>query len=263
MLIMKTIIAPTDFSPVSLNAVHYAADMATATDTDLLLLHASEMPFGITSEFNEEEAGQKLAALKNHLLERTGHTVRIGCKQVIGTIENELMKICDHKDPFAVIMATHGDSLRKLFFVGSITVYLSRNLKYPVIVVPENAVFKQVDKIALATDMKDVYDLPVEKISGVVKALGAELNIVHVNNGNRYFSKHSIEVKIMGSLLKELSPEFHFVSDDKNVQNGILSFVNNNNIDMILLLPKKHNLFHKSASKQFIFNSPVTVMTIQ
>jgi nucleotide-binding universal stress UspA family protein len=263
MFVMKTIIAPTDFSPVSLNAVQYAADMATATDTDLLLLHASETPFGTTAEYNEEETEQKLVALKNHLLERTGHNLRIGCKQVVGMIENELMKMCDAKDPFAVVMATHGDSLRKLFFVGSITVYLSRNLKYPVIVVPENAVFKQVNKIALATDMKDVYDLPVEKISGVVKALGAELNIVHVNNGNRHFSEHSIEVKLISSLLKELGPEFHFINNEKNVQNGILSFVNNNNIDMILLLPKKNSLFHKSASKQFIFNSPVTVMTIQ
>jgi nucleotide-binding universal stress UspA family protein len=260
---MKTIFAPTDFSPVSLNAVQYAADMATAAETDLLILHSSETPFGVTAEYNEEEIEQKLIALKKHLLERTGHNIRIGCKKVGGMIENELMKICADREPFAVVMATHGESLRKLFFIGSITVYLSRNLKYPVIVVPENKTFKTVHKIALATDMKDVYDLPVEKISAVIRAFNAELDIVHVNSNGRHFTKDSIEVKIMSKLLRELYPQFHFVNNKKSVHNGILSFANDNNIDMILLLPKKHNLFYKSASKQFIFNSPVTVMTIQ
>ena len=263
MFVMKTIIAPTDFSPVSLNAVQYAADMATAAETDLLILHSSETPFGVTAEYNEEEIEQKLVALKKRLLERTGHNIRIGCKKVGGMIENELMKICTDREPFAVVMATHGESLRKLFFIGSITVYLSRNLKYPVIVVPENETFKPVHKIALATDMKDVYDLPVEKISAVIRAFNAELDIVHVNSNGRHFTKDSIEVKIMGKLLRELYPQFHFVNNKKSVHNGILSFANDNNIDMILLLPKKHNLFYKSASKQFIFNSPVTVMTIQ
>jgi hypothetical protein len=36
---MKTIIAPTDFSPVSLNAVNFAADMAVSVDSSLLLFH--------------------------------------------------------------------------------------------------------------------------------------------------------------------------------------------------------------------------------
>ena len=159
-------------------------------------------------------------------------------------------------------MATHGASLRKLFFIGSITVYLSRNLKYPVIVVPGHVHFKPVHHIALATDLKNVYDLPIEKISSVVNAFNAKLTIVHVNLGKQNFEEDSVKVNALYNYLKHLNPEFRFVSNN-NVQRGIVSFAKKNNIDIILTFPKKHAFFHSSESKQLIFNSPVTIMTIQ
>ncbi len=260
---METIIAPTDFSLVSLNAVNYAADMAMATNSSLLILHANEPPLGAKTDYDEKEIEEKLIALKENLNVHTGGKIKISSKELNGMIETELPKICSYKDPFAIVMATHGPSLRKLFFIGSITIYLSRNLKYPVIVVPENAVFKPVVKIALATDMKDIYELPVVKISSVVVAFNAELHIVHVNRTNTKFHSESAEVKTLNKYLRHLDPKFHFINDGKNVQNGILSFANEHDIDMILTFPKKHSLFHNSQSKQLIFNSTVTVMTIQ
>jgi len=41
---MKTIIAATDFSPISLNAANYAADMARMTDAQLILFHVYAVP---------------------------------------------------------------------------------------------------------------------------------------------------------------------------------------------------------------------------
>jgi hypothetical protein len=170
--------------------------------------------------------------------------------------------MCDYKEPFVVVMATHGASLRKLFFIGSITVYLSRNLKYPVIVVPENVHFKPVHDIALATDLKNIDDLPIEKISAVVKAFNAKLSIVHVNSGKDNFEENSVKVHALYNYLKHLNPEFQFIYNS-TVQKGIISFAKKNNIDMILTFPKRHAFFHSSESKQLIFNSPVTVMTLQ
>ncbi len=66
---MKTIIAPTDFSDVSLNAVYYAADMASTVNANLLILHATEAPFsraGISSAsgYDEISTEEKLYNLK-------------------------------------------------------------------------------------------------------------------------------------------------------------------------------------------------------
>lgn len=263
---MKTIIAPTDFSPVSLNAVNYAADMAMTANATLLVLHATEIPFdkkfSSATGYDETENEEKLIKLKKELIKRTDNKIKVKAKPVSGIIENELMKMCDYKNPFAVVMATHGASLRKLFFIGSITVYLSRNLKYPVIVVPENVKFKPVHNIALATDLKFIEALPLEKISDIVTGFNAKLTIIHVTSDRETFGENSIEAYTLRNYLKHLNPEFHFVHN-KNVQEGILSFAKKNKMDMILTFPKKHAFFHNSESKQLIFNSPVTVMTLQ
>jgi nucleotide-binding universal stress UspA family protein len=262
---MQTIIAPTDFSDISLNAVNYAADMAVALNVHLLILHAEELP--LTLKFSsgphyEENTNEKLYNLKKELIATTKNKIKISSKQVPGIIENELIKMCEYKNPLAVVMATHGASLQKLLFIGSITVYLSRNLKYPVIVVPEGKNFKPVHKILLATDLKNINDLPVEKIISIVTGFNATLDIVHVNKTGEKINDSSVEVWALNTYLKNLNPLFHSINND-NVQQGILHFAEKHSIDMILTFPKKHSFFHKSESKQFIFNSPVTVMTIK
>ena len=41
---MKTIIIPTDFSPVATNAMHYGLEMARSVNASLLLFHAYQVP---------------------------------------------------------------------------------------------------------------------------------------------------------------------------------------------------------------------------
>jgi len=56
---MRTIIAPTDFSPVSINAVNYAADMACMLRANLTLFHVYPIPQPVSevpvTEYNIEQ----------------------------------------------------------------------------------------------------------------------------------------------------------------------------------------------------------------
>ncbi|MFT4155626.1 universal stress protein [Parafilimonas sp.] len=262
---MNTIIAPTDFTAVSLNAVHYAADMAAALKLNLLVLHATEaeiLSFS-TDDFNETETSidRKFIRLKDKLVKRTGNTIKIRFKAVPGIIENEVIKICDRRQPFAVVMATHGANAKTQFFMESITIHLSRHLNYPVIIVPPDTQYRPVQKIVLATDLKDIDKLPAEKITTAVNAFNARLHILHINNDKQY-DESAAEAITLKARLEHLNPVFHFLKC-RNVQRGILMYAENNEVDMIITFPKKHLFFHKSETKQVIFNSPVTVMTIR
>jgi len=264
---MQTIIAPTDFSDVSLNAVNYAADMAIALQANLLILHAIESPVNVKKMYEapdaiELEAEEKLNGLEASLLKRTSGKVSVQTKQVIGLIESEIIKICTYKNPLAIVMATKGASIKDHFFMESITVYLSKNLKHPVIVVPPNTQYKPVNKILLATDLEHLYSFPVEKIKSIAKVFNAKVDIVHVYNKE---DKCEVMVSRMTELmlyLDSIDPQFHFIYN-KDVYKGIIDFAKENKSDIILAFPKKHAFFHKSESKQFIFNAPLTVMTIQ
>ena len=265
---MKTIIAPTDFSKVSLNAVNYAADMASAINAKLLLLHASESSIPGVQDFlgeatpNDINIEKRLFALERKLRTRTGDKIIINAMLVSGTIENELIKICEDENPLAVVMATHGDGTMERFFIGSITVYLSKHLQYPVLVIPKDVCFKPIHKVILASDMKSIYDLPLEKITDIVTVFNASLDVVHVCGSNEKMNKNPVEVSFLNHRLRYLNPHFHFINND-NVSEGVSLFAEKNNADMVLIFPKKHGPFHKSDSKQFIFHSTVPVMTVQ
>jgi len=259
---MQTIIAPTDFSVASLNAVNYAADMAMTLNSDLLVLHATEL--SINPELDDEkiEIENKLDSLKKALIGRTCNKIRVYVKQVSGIIENELVKISDVKNPLAVVMATRGATLKEQFFVGSITVYLSKNLKYPVIVVPQGVDYKPINKILLATDLENLYNLPIEKIMSAAVTFNAKIDIVHVYNSENEFEVLSTRMRELAGYLKCLSSQVHFIKSN-NVYEAVTGFARNNNSDLILTFPKKHAFFYKSESKQLIFNAPFAVMTIQ
>jgi nucleotide-binding universal stress UspA family protein len=262
---MQTIITPTDFSDVSLNAVNYAADMAIALHTKLLILHATEIPApaGVNyAELTDNEIEKKLDTLKKDLLKRSKKRITVQTKQVTGFIENEIIAICDYQNPLAVIMATQGANFREHFFVGSITVYLSKNLKYPVIAVPKNVSYKPINKILLATDLENLYDLSIEKIVTVTKAFNATLDIVHVYKNEDKLEVMKTRKSELAKYLKDLASQFHFIKS-KNVYEAITNFAQKNNSDLILAFPKKHVFFHRSESKQLIYNSPFAVMTIQ
>src|SRR6476660_9045396 len=96
---MKMIIAPTDFSPVSLNAVEYAADMAANLQANLLLVHIIELPFTeapITAESYDatiRQSRQDLFELQEKIIARTHNTINIETYIGIGTLLSELNKI--------------------------------------------------------------------------------------------------------------------------------------------------------------------------
>lgn len=100
------------------------------------IIHATELPFnqkGLYSAVteNEFEIESKLDSIRRNLIERTYGKIPVSSKQVTGFIENEIIKMCDYVNPLAVVMATHGTTLKEKFFVRSITVYLSKSLTYP------------------------------------------------------------------------------------------------------------------------------------
>ena len=72
------------------------------------MLHAIELPINVNRlsdepDAAEVEAEQKLNALKQDLVKRTNNKISVQTKQVIGLIENEIIKMCSYKNTLAVI----------------------------------------------------------------------------------------------------------------------------------------------------------------
>ena len=264
---MKTIIAPTDFSPVSYNACLYAANMARDIKARLVLLHAMELPvaaveFPVTEDvFDEMSMEAELEELKDKLIAETNNNVKITTKNILGSPEYEIKELCKISKPFAVIMGTHSYSIIDRFFIGSTTVYSSQHLQYPVLVVPAGVKYKPIKKIALASDLKDIYEIPVQEIEMIVKQFDAELEIFYIGKSEEDINRHTVESLLLDHRLLNLCHHFYF-AEDKDIMLSVTSLAKKHETDMILIIPKKHGPFHKSQTKDFVFYSSVPVMAV-
>jgi len=101
---MRTIVVPTDFSPISLNAVSYAAEIARSVNADLSLLHICLLPITVYGEVPYpvenmssfmSDAEEKILQVKNDLEKKTGGKVKIDTEvRMAATVSGELANFC-------------------------------------------------------------------------------------------------------------------------------------------------------------------------
>ncbi len=270
---MKTILVATDFSSVASNATDYAADMALAIGANLLLLHVYEMPVSYTGvpvipnvEEVKKNAEYHTGQLKNTLLNRVNHKLHIETRIRMGAFFEELEAVCQSIKPYAVVMGSQGATAAERFFLGSNIVYTVKNLRWPLITVPDKVKFSSIKKICLASDLEGSIDaLPIDVIKILVKDFNAELHILNVGKAGKYEPEVVYESEVLRERLIDLKPTYHFISNE-DIDEGIIDFTIKNQIDLLIVLPKHqgliNRLIHKSHTKQLVLHSQVPVMAL-
>ena len=147
---MKLIIAPTDFSPISDNAVKYSSDMATAMRMNLMLVNVYQLPISfsevplvtISLDQIREISEKKLAELKENLETITAGKLKIYTESRLGDVGEEINKLTETLSPFAIIMGTRGTSGAGRFFMGNNSITVISKVGVPVFVIPPGVRFK-------------------------------------------------------------------------------------------------------------------------
>jgi nucleotide-binding universal stress UspA family protein len=271
----RIIIAPTDFSTASLNAVNYAAALAVAIDAELLLINIVPMPVSAVSEVSttaqvldemEEDSENMLSKIKDKLLLQTKAKIDIHYFSKFGTVEYELEKICKLKNPFALVMSVSANAKFKRFFFGSAMLSAVKFIPYPVLVIPEKYSFKKVRKVAVASDLEMNIDYKIKSvIVEWVSFFQASLDIIHVTeksdiNGN----DASVSIGFQ-NILAKYHPTFHLITKAK-IENGINEYIRKNEPDILIMLPKDRSafeeIFHRSHSRPFLLHSHIPILAI-
>lgn len=271
---MKTIIVPTDFSPVAVNALNYAMDMALSINASLTLLHIYQIPVAITDtplimvsvEELKADAEKKLDTTKLELERITGGKLKIYTEARLGNVTDELEEIGKKLQPYAIVMGTTGHSAVERVIFGSNTLSVIRHITWPVICVPTGKAYGAgIKKIGLACDFREVATtVPTDAIKAFTAQFNAEFHVLNI-----HFQELPQELPEQSALLQtalaDLKPQYHFIQH-KDIEDGIHEFAEKNNLDLIITVPKKHKLldgiFKKSSTKQLIYHSHIPVMTL-
>src|SRR5690349_12443616 len=275
---MKTLVVPTDFSSVSVNALNYAVDMAQAINAGIVLLHVYNVPVAFTDgpvspvtvvsvEEVKRTAEERLEEIKKNLVTVTSGQIEILTEARLGNTIDELEQLCKSVEPLAIVMGSHGTTGLERIIMGSTTQTAIRQLKCPVIVIPPGTTYHGIKRIGLACDFDNiVQSTPVEYIKNIVREFGADLYVLNVKDKKDEESdvtESTMETAYLDAVLEEIRPAYVQLTG-KDVVEGINGFAENNNLDLVMVIPKKHRLidtlFHKSQSRELITHSPIPIV---
>lgn len=274
---MKNILVPTDFSIESLNAVDYAAEMALSLKASLHILHIYQPPASAYAELpmppvqmeeNLDSLDQRMEELRSRLETITKGEITLKMELRIGNIRAEIAEVVHQLEPMLVVMGSHGAGKIERWLMGSHTLWASKHLPCPLIIVPPDVKFKKISKVGLAWNYRPLKDLtPLNRIRDLVKALAAELHVICImkNSSDQLSDKLLAEATHFQKEFGELKPHFSFLVD-KDISRSILEFSVNQKLDMMIVIPARHALLgrmlHHSESRDLAIHSQWPLLSI-
>lgn len=258
---MKNILIPTDFSENSWNAIKYALAFFKDAECDFYLLHVTliynyasgESPIVPLpavevidktvlkqAKTNLKKLLKKIAQLpsnpKHHFYTLSNYDY------FIDAVRNQVAE----KNIDLIVMGTKGASGLKKAMIGSNTGDLITRVKCPVLIVPENAVFKELQEIAFSTDYHLFYPTKIlNDIFEFVKMHNSTLRILHIVKKEEEFTEFQMENKeFLANFFAEEKHSFHKITN-KKIEDGVQCFVESRDIDMIIMIAKNLNLFQR------------------
>lgn len=266
---METIIIATDFSQAAQNAANYALQLATVLEVDIKLVHSYSIPY-VSGEPSSTLLGvEELAKIaqdnlsneKERLLKMDA-TKSIETIVLVGDIIDSIDNLIQEFDPLLVVFGASGSS--DAFLWGSIAIKAIRIINAPVLLIPKEYIYKEITNISLAADLSQLIgNCPLQQIQFWKKKLAAQLEIVHIIHDK---NKNEPSIRGTKTIVDVLSANYKEVVNT-NVQLAVRSYLADNEVDWIIVVPKKYNfwedVFRTSRSKIIAKTSKIPILAIK
>ncbi len=289
---VRRILVPVDFSPLSVNAAHYALELARTLKADIRLLHVwfsnAGEPFalnevyayqvnfeGILQEL-EEDANKRCEALcadlKKRIKDEKIRGVDVEYDLVRGATVDSILMIADEYQPGLLVMGTRGRNRESKNLLGSTTARILENCKAPVLAVPadyhsEN--FKQPKHILYATNFESSDFTALHRLIAFVRPFEVKIYCVHVNlKGN--LAMDTMRMREMREHFNKEYGEYDIecgLIESEDVLQGIEEFIREKNIDVIAIGARKRNLlsqlFKSSLTRKILFRTEIPLFVFR
>ena len=258
---MKRVLCLVDLNDISKAAAEYAANISKCLNAELVLLHVLRLPtlqeaavvglgYPDSTQEGENEADQKLLNYRIVIEDQ----FQIPCRSIVRTetinlnkgVEKEIEKF----DYEAIVMGTNGAENFQQFLFGVHSERLAKHVKVPLIIVPENYVFKEQRQIVYASDYEKEDVAVVKKIMKLIAGFNPQITVLHVSKEPSDIS-NIVHCSIKNELEDELdNSKIHCERIfDKEIVSGIHGFMIKEEKDLLVLLAKNYSLGEKFLSK--------------
>lgn len=262
---LKKIIHATDFSENASKALEFAIDLSKKFNAELILLHIGDIPKKITTnssftELAEIEINSLIRRLKDYAGNYPDTTnadfkirfiAKLNSSPTVGILDT-----IDESDADLVVVGTKGQDRIKEIVVGSTTKFLVETAPCPVLAIPKDTVFREIQKIVYASDF-DPNDIPaIKRIIPISQVYHAKIAVLHL------FENEVKEQPDAIAFQQQLTAEVDYVhlkydtEASHNIARSLVNYLQLKQADLLVMFEKENTgisgLFKKSTVKQFV-----------
>jgi len=253
---MTNLLLAVDFSDVSLNAARFGCALANDINANVVLLHSFVLPVNITEEalpvLTLEEvktiAENRINQLQQEL-QKEYSNIKISSKITYGELSDALVEMLETSSFQLCILGNSGVGNSMLWFGSNVAKVLTQ-IKSNTLAIPEHCTYEKPNKILFACDFKHIKDesYDLNKLMELVNLFGAQLYVIHIDNTETDFDPNCISENMMlHDRLADINPKYFYL-DNEEVDEGIIQFASEHELDWIAVAPHQHSFFERLFS---------------
>lgn len=281
---MKKILVPTDFSENAWDALMYATKLYSDINCtfyivntyDAVIMGSYQATQGFTDtqllETLKEESINELNKIKGFLdksILNNKHQFKVLSK--MGSLTVIAKEIINEEKIDIIIMGTTGASGLKKYLLGSNTVDMMSAIKNcPILAVPKDYEFKELEKIDFATNLKYLYTKEaLDVVTELLDLHDLGIEILHVKKEKSLSEHQEIGLANLKDQFKDYDFKFKEIQyPTSSIADSITSYCRDQQVDIICLPNYEHSLFEKLTHEPVLKNvgfhaeAPLLVMSI-
>jgi nucleotide-binding universal stress UspA family protein len=258
----RKILLPTDFSDNAWSAVVYALKLYKNESCTFYFLNSAIIKVSAMSnlsnkllEVMKKDALSELQDLKK-LAEATNANANHSFEIILSTLDltTAIRKTVNELEIELVVMGTKGATGAKEFFFGSNTVnVIQGKMACPVLMVPEEFDFIELNQIAFPTDFSRSFSKKeLKPLKQVAELYNSKIRIVHINEEEILSDFQESNLEQLKSSLEDYETTFHWMPDYAKKAITINDFIEELDINLLVMLSYKHSLIEKLIKEPVI-----------
>lgn len=262
---IRQILVPTDFSAPAANALNYALHLAELVGASVKVLHVYTFVPNPSAPFVETYAPpmedlekiykERMANFVENAKKSYNQQVNITSEVVAGFAADEIIEQSQNAGCSLVVMGMTGENfmLKRLF--GTISQKVAHEAECPVLLVPDCAQYKAIQRIMYATNQDSVKKEVLQEAVDIAQTLGA---MVHFVNVNEYVTEPaSLQDKLLEELFEDTDTkvafEFHAIHS-LDIIGELNNYAGLHQISLMAFATKQRgwfsSLFHSSLTDE-------------
>lgn len=276
---MKTILLPTDFSRNSINAINYAVTLFKDIQCEFYLLNVQKASSFISDDMMVVSSSATIyktiieAAKKSiaNIISRIERKYKNDNHQFHSLVDydnfiDSINQVSKKHDVDLILMGTKGATgLQKVIF-GSNTVRVMQRCKVPVLAIPDNCVFSDLNKVAFTTNHVTLFhEHQLKSLKDLIQLNKSKLFILHIADENHLVQSQSQNIDLFNSHFLDVVHDYIDVRFN-DMYEVVHQYIIENDINMLAMMSEKHSflerLFNRHPVETFAFNIDIPFLVM-